>query len=286
MEIAYSTQNLNFRSRINVILSDPAMKSFPLHCHKYMEILAIPTSAKNKQPYLVRVNQALYELEGGDILLIWPGELHEIVDSGNNTFLGVQFARTLIQEIPEFASYINLFRTFQFIKYKEQPELASLFMKHLTAMTKAKWEQQAFHETKSIISLMEMTMDFANYIGQNSKSTTNHPRVIKAMEKISDACSYITEHCQQELPLEKVADYVGFHPCYFSRIFKEATGYSYIEYLTMQRVNAAQLLLVDTRMNITEVAYQSGFKSISTFNRVFKQYRGCNPTEYRNYYDS
>lgn len=286
MILSNNTQKLNFKSRINVIISNPSLKSFPLHCHKYMEILAIPNTAKNKQPHLIRVNQTLHKLEAGDVLLIWPGELHEIVDSGYNTFLGVQFSRTLLQDLPEFASYLNLFRNFQYIKCKDQPELASLLMKHLTNMTKVKLEQQEFHETKSIISLMEMTMDFADYIRQHSKSTIKHSKAVKAMGKINDACNYIIDHCQQELTLEMVSDYIGFHPCYFSRLFKAATGYRFIEYLTLQRVNAAQLLLIDTRMNITEVAYQSGFKSISTFNRVFKQFRGCSPTEYRSYYDS
>ena len=94
----------------------------------------------------------------------------------------------------------------------------------------------------------------------------------------------LCEREEQELTLESVADYIGFSSCYFSRIFKQATGYHFVEYLTLQRVKRAQALLSDTSLNITDISYQSGFKSISTFNRVFKQYRSCSPREYRQYY--
>ena len=95
---------------------------------------------------------------------------------------------------------------------------------------------------------------------------------------------YIQEHCEEPLTLDSIANYVGFSPCYFSRYFKKVTSYNFVEYLMMQRVKRMQMLLTNNSLSITDAAYQAGFKSISTLNRVFRQYSGCSPSEYRKYY--
>ena len=75
----------------------------------------------------------------------------------------------------------------------------------------------------------------------------------------------------------------GFSPNYFSRMFKETTGYNFVEYLMIERVRKAQRYLGDDSIPITEVAYLSGFKSISTFSRVFHQIKNCSPSQFRKY---
>lgn len=284
MEYPKNFEYLNFESGINTIQPKNFPESFPLHCHKYIEIIAVPENAKSKQSTIIRVNQALYQLNAGDILFIWPGELHETISAGGIPTMGVQFSLHFIQELPDFTPYINLFRTYKHITYENDTSLAHALQPHLNAMLKIKEEQEDFSETKCTICLLDMFMNFARYLQSVGNTDIKHHRIIKASSKINDACSYIIAHCQQELSLQTVSDYIGFNACYFSRMFKQTTGYHFVEYVMLQRVNAAQLLLIDSNMNITEVAYAAGFKSISTFNRVFKQYRGCSPRDYRKYY--
>ena len=105
----------------------------------------------------------------------------------------------------------------------------------------------------------------------------------ESLYKIQKSCVYINKNCNQDLSLNDVASMAGFSPNYFSRMFKETTGYNFVEYLMIERVRKAQRYLGDDSIPITEVAYLSGFKSISTFNRVFHQIKNCSPSQFRKY---
>lgn len=56
---------------------------------------------------------------------------------------------------------------------------------------------------------------------------------------------------------------------------------SYYSYLNQHRIMYAEKLLIDPNLSVTEVAMRSGFGSLSTFNRVFKAYKKCTPTQYK-----
>ena len=279
-------ENLHFTQMISTIDADSFPHSFPLHWHKYIEMIALPEDADIRQLPALRINQNTYRLNPGDILLIWPGEVHETVENTDGQLIGLQFSSTRFNELPDFAPFFNHFRTFRHIRQSDVPELAQNMLVHIQHIFSVQRSQRTFSGVETLICLYEMFMDFGNYI----KNTT--PKDIrqyssetgKATEKINIACSYIIDNCEHDLTLESAADYVGFSACYFSRIFKKITNHNFIEYLTLQRIKRAQMLLSDFDMPITEISYQAGFKSISTFNRVFRQYRGCSPSEYRKYY--
>ena len=279
-------ENLQFTQMISTINADSFPRSFPLHWHKYIEIIALPEDANISQLPALRINQTTYRLNPGDILLIWPGEVHETVENADSQLIGLQFSPTIFNELPDFTPFLNLFRTFHHIRQSDSPELAQNMLVHIQHMFSVRKNQQTFSGVETLICLYEMFIDFGTYIKNTIPKDTQQysSETGKAAEKINIACSYIMDNCEHDLTLKSAADYIGFSACYFSRIFKKITNYSFIEYLTMQRIKRAQLLLSEFDTPITEISYQSGFKSISTFNRVFKQYKGCSPSEYRKYY--
>ncbi len=279
-------ENLHFDHMINTINTGFFPNSFPLHWHKYIEIVALPENATITKAPTLRINQTLYQLAPGDILLIWPGEVHEIIENNDSQLIGLQFSITVFSELPDFTPFLNLFRTFHHIRLLSSPELAQSMLIHIQHMLSVQESQETFSGVETLICLYEMFIDFGTYLKNTILKDTEQYAAStgKTIEKINIACSYIIENCDNELTLESTADYIGFSACYFSRIFKQVTNYNFIEYLTLQRVKRAQLLLSDSDMTITEISYQAGFKSISTFNRVFRQYKGCSPSEYRKYY--
>lgn len=279
-------ENLHFNRMINTINTDFFPCSFPLHWHKYIEIVALPEDARISQSPTLRINQTVYQLNPGDILLIWPGEVHEIVENADSQLIGLQFSITVFNELPDFTPFLNLFRTFHHIRQLSTPELAQSMLVHIQHMLSVQENKETFAGVETLICLYEMFMDFGNHLKNTILKDTEQysSSTGKTIEKINIACSYIVDNCEHELTLESTADYIGFSACYFSRIFKQVTNYNFIEYLTLQRIKRAQLLLSDSNMTITEISYQAGFKSISTFNRVFRQYKGCSPSEYRKYY--
>lgn len=99
---------------------------------------------------------------------------------------------------------------------------------------------------------------------------------------VSDAMRYINENYAQQLSLEKVSEIVYLNPFYFSRIFKEETGQTFVEYVTKVRINRAKELLVGTDLSIASIASQTGFQDASYFSRVFQKVEGTSPTDFRN----
>lgn len=92
---------------------------------------------------------------------------------------------------------------------------------------------------------------------------------------------YIHKNYNEDITLEQVADHVFLSPVYVSRLFKEKTGENFSDYLIKIRMEKALEFLKDPRYKVYEVAYQVGYKSIKYFYKLFKQYYGCTPTEYR-----
>lgn len=287
MTSAVNFENYQFNQNINTIGNDFFPHQFPLHWHKYIEVIAAFDSEDTEVPdAVIQINQTMHTLRPGDILFVWPGELHEIIKNEGQNLVGLQFNTGLLSELSDFAPYTNLFRTIHHMRALELPGLTMNMHGHIKNMLEIRASRGPFHNVECQICLYEMFMDFANFIRERMASDKLGSGAIgsNTLEKMNLACNYIIENCNQELSLESVADYIGFSACYFSRIFKQATSYNFVEYLTLQRVKRAQALLVDSNLAITEISYQSGFKSISTFNRVFKQYRSCSPREYRKYY--
>ena len=103
-------------------------------------------------------------------------------------------------------------------------------------------------------------------------------------EVITAVMTYINNHYREELSLEDVAKFAGFSRYYFSRSFKRQTGYSFKDYLCQKRLQVAMDLLIRTNRSMREVAIESGFGSVATFNRVFREKKGCTPTQYRAIY--
>ena len=281
-------ENLQFNQSINTIHSNDFPVNFSLHWHKYAEIIALPENTNIMNSPVIKINQKEYSLHPGDILCIWPGELHETIHNNEKNLIGLQFSTTLFNELPDFAPYLNIFRSFHHISLDNTPQLTEALMPYIHHIFSILDSQNSFKSIEALIALYEMFMHFGSYVNDTmlKETLSTLPGTKKSLEKINLACSYIAENCEQSLTLDSVSDYIGFSSYYFSRIFKQATNYSFIEYLTIQRVKRAQILLSDSSLAMTEVSYRSGFKSISTFNRVFHQYRGCAPREYRQYYSN
>ena len=95
---------------------------------------------------------------------------------------------------------------------------------------------------------------------------------------------FIDQNCMRNLTLDEVSAFAGFSKCYFSRVFKQQFSISFSDYLRQRRVNLAVDLLIHSRQPIQDIAVNSGFGSIATFNRVFREARNCTPSRYREIY--
>lgn len=128
--------------------------------------------------------------------------------------------------------------------------------------------------------LMELLAGCDHY--QLLSGTTGAQRADESsVERTNRAVDYIFAHYARELSLEEVANHLGMTSTYFSRVFKQATGRSFVEFVNRLRISKSCELLADGNRPVTDVCFESGFSNISNFNRRFQQLKGMTPSHYR-----
>jgi AraC-like DNA-binding protein len=102
-----------------------------------------------------------------------------------------------------------------------------------------------------------------------------------ALQRLEPVLNYIDEHYQSDLTLSEVSDLLGISKYYFCRLWKAAIGAGFVDYLNFVRISRAEKRLRRTDDSVLEIALDSGFSSLSYFNRIFRKIRNCSPTVYR-----
>lgn len=92
---------------------------------------------------------------------------------------------------------------------------------------------------------------------------------------------YIDNNISQDLSLEKISKALNIVPSYVSTVFSRNFNTSLNSYITKKRISVAKALLSNSPKSITEIAFESGFSSIRSFNRRFKESEGLTPSEFR-----
>lgn len=98
---------------------------------------------------------------------------------------------------------------------------------------------------------------------------------------IARAKQYVMDYFRTDISLQNCAEWVGISPYYLSHIFKEYTGQTFVEYLSMVRIEEAKLLTENKGLTIKDIAEQCGYMNITYFCKVFKRLTGMTIGEYR-----
>jgi AraC-like DNA-binding protein len=93
--------------------------------------------------------------------------------------------------------------------------------------------------------------------------------------------AYTERHQAENLSLSEVARVIHVSPFYLCKIFKRATGLTFIDFRNRLRIESAKKLLTAPGVSISEIAYKVGFQSLTQFNRLFRRIVGKSPTEFR-----
>jgi two-component system response regulator YesN len=98
---------------------------------------------------------------------------------------------------------------------------------------------------------------------------------------VDQAKRYIEEHYAEDWGLQDVADHVAISRSYLAKLFKEETGMTIWTYCVSVRMSRARELLLTSSLRSYEIALKVGYANSIHFSRIFKQYHGINPMEYK-----
>ncbi len=97
----------------------------------------------------------------------------------------------------------------------------------------------------------------------------------------SQAMDYVYNHLHESISVEGIAEHIGIHPTYLSKLFMKETGQSLSVYIRKKRIQTARNMLVYSNYSCAEIAQYLAFSSSSHFASVFKEETGMTPLKYR-----
>lgn len=260
---------------INYIISKDNLLEYPDHWHDALELVYI-----TKGQHKISVNQELYVLKEKDILFISPGDIHSVspyLEGSEKLYL--QIHSDLLEQLYRLGLDKAFIYRSHIFRYEASLEEISIG-EHLLKLAEALSQKEAGSRLFLIARLCDI---FDQLIAVEKhkmiSSFAGNPGRLKGLRRLDTAFTFIEKNYAESISLKDVAAFTGFNEAYFSRLFKDIYGKNFNVFLKEYRVKKCEHLLMQAN-TITEAALSSGFNSVTTFNRVFKEVKGCTPREF------
>jgi len=241
------------------------------HWHEAVEIDCV---LKGKVYYTVE--GVTYKLEQGDIIVVSSGMIHSGRCSEGNTIEETAAEVMTIQVNKDVFHYSNyddpVFEVFH--PKENNAELLPVLMRIKTVFQ----QQLPYYEVLLNSSLLELCY---HLLIQQSEQGISNRSANSGNNEIKEALQYIENHCRERLSLEDVACALKYNTSYFSRLFHQYTGFTFVEYLNRCRTVAAANTLLESDKTISEIALDCGFPNVSSFITFFKRQYKMTPESYR-----
>jgi AraC-like DNA-binding protein len=142
------------------------------------------------------------------------------------------------------------------------------------------------NDFERILALLQILNIIANTTEYRLLATEGYSNSMKEAEtdRMNRVHAYVMKNFREEIRLEDVAAIANMSPSAFSRYFKVHANKTFSDFLTEIRVGHSCKLLTNQKMNVSQVCYDSGFGTLSNFNRQFKAITHYSPLEYRKKY--
>ena len=209
-----------------------------------------------------------YRLYPDDILIIFPFEVHDFASNETNHLHIMKFY------VPSDFKY--QLEECRFTVGSPQHTKINGILNLIVDEYKQKlpgWEYTVNMYSSQLIATLIREFDV--------KAISNHKEYIHRLNLLNKVNEYLEQHYSEKIYLETAASYCGYSKYRFAHLFREITAISFIEYLTVFRLNKATAIFASDK-KITNIALECGFCNLRSFNRCFKKYFSVTPTEYRN----
>ena len=267
-----------------VLLYHNTLSNYPLHWHNEVELILIVSG--NLKIKFHNDTQATIDCSPGDIILISPGTLHEYLsDTPGGEKLILLFDLGGYSQVSSLVPLLKTLPPYVHIKQKDYPLENARLQNYFWEIDRLYGESDEFLQI-SVYSLVTLILAQIGsmHLGDTPAAAEVPDYQHKNVDKLVLVTNYIDSHRSDDLTVEQLADLAGFSKFHFERLFKSYMGISCYQYITKRRILMAKELLGDTDLSVMDIALRSGFFSLSTFNRVFKDVNGCSPTEFRKLY--
>ncbi|RPE12186.1 AraC family transcriptional regulator [Chitinophaga lutea] len=142
------------------------------------------------------------------------------------------------------------------------------------------------HDFGRILSLLQLLHLLSQSTECRQLASAGYTNQLKASdtERMNSVHAFVMKNFREKITLDEVAAIANMTPTSFSRYFKTHANKNFSDFLTEIRIGYACKLLMDENIDVAQVCYDSGFYTLSNFNRAFREITGYNPLAYRKKY--
>lgn len=279
---AYYVPDANGVERLPTILSmfhavPPVMRA--PHWHAQVEVNYIVRGWVHYQMsgHKIRFNE-------GDLVLFWGGLPHQLDDASDDVVYAgghlplVHFFRlrlpqdvqsklmqgaTLITQATDASDTLNFARWNDYARSGDPMKAGMAVDELLLRIERIRFDAY---------SLLPGRADIAKSV--DGPDHYSSPIVVRM-------CDFIADNFREDIDSADIASSADIHPKYAMNVFKKTTGMTLNDYVNLMRLSYAQALLMQEEANVLQVAMDSGFGSLSAFNKSFRKIAGMSPTDFR-----
>lgn len=264
------------------------------HYHSYVEFYYLLSG--NRKFFL---NNKVYHIQSGDLMAIPKGEIHRTTYYSEGVHERIALCITdaaidrLLQDIEKDIFQECFIKRKLTIPLNRRGYLEELFEKLL--MECHMWESDVGDDLSAALCqrYCDEILLFIIRCQRYEKNAT-HKKTIFDTERIENSLQestistemenvalYMSNHFRETITLKKMAARSCMSESYFSKRFKQETGFGFKEYLNEIRIRNACTLLLTTHKSITEIASECGFMDSNYFGDAFKKKKNVSPRQYR-----
>lgn len=264
-------------NRLEFFRAHPPIMLMP-HWHAQIEVNYITSGSVH-----YRMGDHALQLDAGQMCLFWGGQAHRMDWSSDDSFYAgahlplVHFFRmrlpvavsakliggaTMVTSVTDPSDEENFSRWFRYAKSGD-PLKAENAVEELLLRV-----ERMFLEPYTVISPQSRD------VKSGDAESTSSASVVRM-------CDFIAANFLEDIDATDIARSASLHPKYAMNLFRKSTGMTLIKYLTLLRLSRAQAMLIKDNDNILQVAMESGFGSVSAFNKAFRQVAGMSPSDFR-----
>ena len=152
-------------------------------------------------------------------------------------------------------------------------------------LQKTSYVNEVFDSIFEFFSNCDERNQLEDFVQQRLFECASHVTKIRTKKEnpvIKKVAQYVQDNLEQDLSLDVVAQKVNMSSFYLSKLFKEETGETFINYVTDRRLEKSCKLLKETEKSVKEITADVGYNDQNYFSKLFKNKYGLSPTEFRN----
>lgn len=236
---------------------------FP-HLHSEIEIIY---AIKGKS--YAYIDQTKYEINEGDIFIVFPNQIHYYEDYSQGEYFILVFSPDILFEL----------KSLIYNKLPDKYVLENPSYKNATSLLSKIKEINGEYSRTAIVGIInELIADLLSKMNLS-------PRIKTETSILQDVLNYCSENFASNITLEDLAKALHTNKYHISRLLNSNLGINFNTYINRLRILSACNLLKETSKSITDISGDVGFGSIRSFNRAFSQIMNTSPLQYRKNFD-